>query len=61
LSNHHRLFPRTFGQASNIGGDSAKPFPVLTSHRRLNGRVQSQAIGLMGNTSDSFDNIVNFA
>ena len=56
LFNHGADFTRgllgTTGQASHLIGYHSKAAPLLTGARRLDGGIERQQIGLLGNTAD---------
>ena len=47
-----RRVPRPFGQLPHLIGDNGKSTPLLSGTRSLDGRIQGEQIGLVGNFLD---------
>ncbi len=51
---------RTLGEPLDFVGNHGKTTPGITRHGRLNGRIEGQNVGLIGNVIDQADNVADF-
>ena len=57
--NHTGLVLGPLSQSTDVGCDCAKTFPILTCHGRLNSGIQRQAIRLVCDTGNDFDDVID--